>query len=518
MISFELLPCLRVKQLVTILSEKTNLKPVSAHYCLKTYYDSFDWRLYRNDLIFELNRCKNYSILNLINRKKQAILVNIPIDDVPRFANQFDDSKLRQILEPILDNRALVTCCTLECETHRFSIVDENEAVILHLVIEEFDFLNNRLTLLPVQGHEKFAKQLSASITAAPELDLYRVERSVLFDGLKLQGRRPKDYSSNLRINLTSTMRVDVACKYICHCLLKVIKANEQGLIADTDSEFLHDYRVAVRKMRVMLNQVDGILPNHIINRYKKFFAWLGQISSETRELDVYILNFEKYKQTLSFEFQHSINPLQTLILAKKTRAHKLLAKKLQLRKYLKEIAEFEDYLTSMSIFSPHIDMELTTKELANQLIYKAYKQVIKQGKAIDNNSPSEALHKLRKTCKKLRYLMELFQDLYKEQRIAKLIKQLKKLQTVLGDYQDYAVHQKQLEQFSEEMRITDTTNRTFLAIGGLIQNFEIRKDKARSHFAAQFEEFANSHNQANFHALFAKNHAKSEAIEQESN
>ena len=62
---------------------------------------------------------------------------------------------------------------------------------------------------------------------------------------LRLQGRKPNDYSSKININLDPEMRADIAIKYIYSHLLKAIKDNEQGAIADIDSEFLHDFRVA---------------------------------------------------------------------------------------------------------------------------------------------------------------------------------------------------------------------------------------------------------------------------------
>jgi CHAD domain-containing protein len=64
-------------------------------------------------------------------------------------------------------------------------------------------------------------------------------------------------------------MRADVAAKYIYSHLLKAIKDNEQGTIADTDSEFLHDFRVAVRRPRAGLSQLNPYL-THIINIHLK--------------------------------------------------------------------------------------------------------------------------------------------------------------------------------------------------------------------------------------------------------
>ena len=190
---------------------------------------------------------------------------------------------------------------------------------------------------------------------------------------------------------------------------------------------------------------------------------------------------------------------------AKKQKSHKQLARKLRSPKYLSTLAEWEEYLSSTPSKNPaEADAQLTIKELADKRIWKTYKQAIKEGSCIDRRSPPEALHKLRKTCKKLRYLMEFFQHLYPDRPIDKLIDRLKQLQDVLGDYQDYAVQQERLKQFSEEMQSINTPNKTFLAMGVLIQDFEVRKGKARDRFTSHFAAFKKPENHAPFHDLFA--------------
>ncbi|MFZ2311061.1 MAG: CHAD domain-containing protein, partial [Methylobacter sp.] len=45
--------------------KQANAQLVSQHYSIRTYYDSFDWRLYSNDITCELNRSKSASSLTL---------------------------------------------------------------------------------------------------------------------------------------------------------------------------------------------------------------------------------------------------------------------------------------------------------------------------------------------------------------------------------------------------------------------------------------------------------------------
>jgi CHAD domain-containing protein len=127
------------------------------------------------------------------------------------------------------------------------------------------------------------------------------------------------------------------------------------------------------------------------------------------------------------------------------------------------------------------------------------------EGDAIDENSPSEALHDLRKSCKKLRYLMEFFQSLYPENQIKQFIKNLKGLQEVLGDFQDYAVQENTLKSFSEEMLNNNIHANTLLAMGVLIQNLDTLRSNARKDFSSKFLIFRHEENHSEFKSLINK-------------
>ena len=499
---FELPANLTAEKLISALSDHFEVQVVSKQYLLKTYYDSFDWRLYRHDIICEFNRSKQASSLMLTDRKDGELIANTILFDVPSFSKQFNPGKVRQALESALGVRALLPVCTLECESYRLDIVNKDGKVVLRALIEDFELLNNRLTLFPVKGHDKVTGHFVDQVTN--RLGLTAVDKPILLAALRLQGRHPKDYLSKLDIPLVPQMQADIACKTIFGQLLRTIKQNEQGVVADTDSEFLHDYRVAVRRTRVGLNEFKNTLPNGVFARFKEFFSWLGQITGETRDLDVYLLDFEQYKKKLPSAIRQSINPLQHFLLAKKQKSHKQLARKLRSSKYQTMLADWEQYLVSnQSNMTLAAETKLTVKELSNKKIWKTYKQALKEGEAIDRHSPPEIYHKLRKTCKKLRYLLEFFQNLYPERRINKLINRLKELQDVLGDYQDFAVQQERLQQFSEEMQSINTPNKTFMAMGVLIQDFEHQKNKARDRFASRFTAFKKPLIRDSFHALF---------------
>ena len=502
-LQFDFPASLTAEKFIAKLGNKACTQLVSRQYSLKTYYDSFDWRLYTNGITCEFNRSKAASTLVLRNLENDLIIASTEIKEVPAFSQQFQSEEIRSVLDPLLEMRALLPVCTLDYEVYYLNIINNDEKTVLRLVFEEHDLFNNRVTLQPIKGYDKAAEHVIEILTT--KLGLTPTNKPLLLTALKLQGRKPNDYSSKLNINLDPDMRADIAAKYIYSHLLKAIKDNEQGTIADTDSEFLHDFRVAVRRTRAGLSQLKGVLPDKISAYYAEFFSWLGQITGPTRDLDVYLLNFAHYKSSLPASIRDDLNPLHEFLLAKQQKAQKELAKKLRSAKYLSTIYEWEQYLKAQApLKSVEPNAKLTIKQLADRRLWKNYKRVLQEGDAITEQSPSEALHELRKSCKKLRYLMEFFQSLYPENQIKHFIKNLKGLQEVLGNFQDYAVQENTLKLFGEEMLNNNVHANTLLAMGVLIQNLDILRDNARKDFSAKFATFKHEENQSAFKSLLA--------------
>ena len=101
-------------------------------------------------------------------------------------------------------------------------------------------------------------------------------------------------------------------------CARKIIKARfhdmmafREGVIDGTDIEFVHDMRVASRRLRAaMLNFVDCFSPN---KKFRKHLRRVEQITSmlgDVRDLDVLIDRFRKDAQTVPEDAQIGVQNL----------------------------------------------------------------------------------------------------------------------------------------------------------------------------------------------------------------
>ena len=290
---------------------------------------------------------------------------------------------------------------------------------------------------------------------------------------------------------------------------MQTIVLNEPGVRADIDTEFLHDFRVAVRRTRSVLSQLKSIFPPDVLERYRPAFKWLGGITGPTRDLDVYLLKFETYQSWVPARVQNDLEPLRDLLTAQQRQAQRRLVKALDSPRYRALIDGWRTFLNGPAPDPPPSpEAERPVLEVASARIWRTYKKVIKEGQVIINNpdAPAEALHALRIRCKKLRYLLELFRSLYPAKALKRSIKALKNLQDNLGDYNDFEVQQDTLQQFAVEMLDEGRTEaETFLAMGRLEAYMEQRQHETREAFAERFTRFAHPDNQRQFKALFKR-------------
>src|SRR4029078_7179206 len=75
---------------------------------------------------------------------------------------------------------------------------------------------------------------------------------------------RPRDIRT-LDTRPEPTIRADVGARQIQLALLDFLVANEPGLRASLDTEFLHDFRIAVRRARTLLGQIRRVFSADIV-------------------------------------------------------------------------------------------------------------------------------------------------------------------------------------------------------------------------------------------------------------
>ena len=496
------------KQLIDQLAGQYAIKKTSRVDGRLMLYDTFDWRLFNKSLIL-------YSFANrlvLRKLKKSDILHNIELNRMPVFIWDLPDGDFKKQLAPIIKMRALLKLVEVQIRSMPYNILNADEKTVARLVFEEVRPVESRkkkalarhLWLKPIKGYPKYERLLTKSLRDAG-LKI-GTEKEFFLNVLVLAGREPGSYSAKVNIQLDPAMRSDEATKLILRFLLRVMRTNEAVFEKDLDTEILHDFRVAIRRTRSALTQIKNVFPARTTARFKKDFADVGKRSNALRDLDVYLLNQESYKKRLPAVLRDDIDPLFEHLRKKRTSAFQHVIRGLRSKKYAQVIKDWEAFLDKPPPgSSTAANAELPVIELARSRIFKKFRGIVKTGSKILANTEDELLHALRIECKKLRYLIEFFADLFPRKKINALIAQLKNLQDNLGDFNDLCVQQEYLLNIATELSgDQQELKKTLVAIGSLVEALNREKQKVKDAFARTFTDFAEPANQALFKELFA--------------
>jgi CHAD domain-containing protein len=412
--------------------------------------------------------------------------------------------------------RRLLPVVELEVETQSLRLLGDEDKTLIRLAIKACRtqglerVLTPRLTLTPLKGYEAQARAVAAWLVA--DLALEPAARPLAAEALDAAERPPGGYSSKLDFRLDPAQRGDTAAREVLLGLLDTLEANIPGARENLDSEFLHDLRVATRRTRAALAQVPGVLPAPVEADFKARFAWLQQVTGPVRDLDVYLLDFDAYQASLPPPMRANLEPLRAYVLAHYGAEQARLAVALGSVPMADLMRDWRRVLADPGpvVLEP-ANAARPVKGLADERIWRMVRRVRKEGRAIDRDSPAEAMHELRKNCKKLRYLMEFFQSLYPGDGIGGAIKLLKLLLDNLGGFQDLAVQAAHLRDLATRMqaeRQADTA--ALLAMGALVADLLRRREAARGAFAETFRGFDSAEGRALFRGLF---HAQAEPV-----
>ena len=484
-----------------------------------TFYDTFDWRLHRQQLRLVAERQvsggRGAGEVGLyLNGPTDALNMAVPPSFDPGFVWDLPPGRMQTQLESILQMRRVLPLLTVDVTSHGWNLLGDEDKTVARVRLENGECarvggsekadLAARLFIEPVRGYSA-ARRLSDYLHKT--LGMQIADRPVFDEAASALGIEPGSYMSKVKIQLYPEDSALDAARRIFLQLLDTMEVNEDGTRRDVDSEFLHDFRVAVRRTRAGLSQIKKILPEDVEAYFKKELSWLGKLTGPTRDLDVYLLKMPGYRKSLQPEVARDLEPLAAFLTKKQKTEQKKLARGLASTRYKKLVADWRSYLTTAgeADATPEpVNAARPIREVGSERIWKIYRRILKQGLAIDDSSPAERVHDVRLECKKLRYLMEFFRSLYNSAEIETSIKELKRLQDNLGDFNDYEVQQASLAEFAEEMSAkTQTPAATLLAMGQLQSHLAEGQNAERRAFNQRFARFASAENQARFRRLF---------------
>jgi CHAD domain-containing protein len=243
-----------------------------------------------------------------------------------------------------------------------------------------------------------------------------------------------------------------------------------------------------------------SVLPAGIAARYRPEFKWLGDLTTPTRDLDVYLLGYPEMAGKLISATELDLRPFHDQLTRQRAVSQRQLVRGLRSARYRQLAGRWRHDLEQVAA-SP--GRRPAAGKFAANRIAAAHQRVLRGGGAIDATSPPQALHDLRKSCKELRYLLEVFASLHDPAEQWRAVNELKALQDCLGEFQDTEVQRAELRAFAAQMMADRSAPaETLLAMGEIAAGLAVRQQSARSEFGGRFAEFASARGQARITAL----------------
>jgi CHAD domain-containing protein len=479
----------------------------------RTWLDTFDWRLYRAGLTLEqVSRAGGAAELRLTGRDGALITAEPlpagPGRALPKWPLQIAGlpaGPLAEQLAGVIGVRALLPVARATSVLVEQRALNGDDKTVARVTADQMSVtfparaaLPPRLAVSPVRGYQAQAGRLADRLADLPGVSTGGPPP--LESALAAAGRRAGDYSGRIDVDLDPEMPAQAAMAVVLTALLDTLEANVPGTIADTDTEFLHDLRVAVRRTRSALKLAGQVLPPGSRAQFAPEFKWLGDLTTLTRDLDVYLLGLPAMTAGLVGAPPSDLDPFGEHLRRSRAQARRDLLRGLRSARFARLRQDWREVLAAAA---QRPRRKPPVQALASESIAAAHRRVLAGGAAITPDSPPERLHDLRKRCKELRYALEIFASLYPADAQWRAVKELKGLQDCLGEYQDTEVQRAELRAFAAQMMAQQSAPAaTLLAMGEIAAGLARRERAARAEFDGLFAQFARPSGQARIQAL----------------
>jgi triphosphatase len=259
-----------------------------------------------------------------------------------------------------------------------------------------------------------------------------KAERGYLLAGL---GAQPVKAA---RVALDESTSAAQSVALIVGAGLEQIQANEDGLLAGKDIEYLHQMRVGVRRLRACLGLYSHSVPQSVLAPAREELKWFGRRLGAARDWDVFAT--ERLPQLVA-GLRHVADPRALEILGRETARLRAEARRsalaaLKSRRAAQMLIELGRIAAGGGFPDGPENLHAPVRALTPSLLEKRMHRVLARGSGHKTFSVVQ-LHALRIAVKKLRYAVEFFGPLYDSGKVGRFRERLVRLQDCLGSIND---------------------------------------------------------------------------------
>jgi CHAD domain-containing protein len=292
-----------------------------------------------------------------------------------------------------------------------------------------------------------------------------------------------------LRVRLDD--RLDLAVRKILTHQFQWFREQLPGVQRDIDSEFVHQARVATRRMRSAFRLFRDAIPDRTAAYLAGEMKWLGGKFGVVRDIDVFLLNLPRFKGKIESLPGKKKRALENLIEKHRHGLRDTLYQALESPRYKTLERRFVQFLERPLPSSPRAPLAAKmVHEVAPVLIPEKLDAAVRQGRTVLAKPKLKEFHNLRIRMKRLRYACEFMAPAY-DGALDPFIERAVEIQDCLGELQDTVFTREFIESLYDEWRGEAVGPDLFFILGEMYQlQAEIARER-REAFGRIWQSFS---------------------------
>lgn len=275
------------------------------------------------------------------------------------------------------------------------------------------------------------ARRIAQRVPLAPALQSKAERGYRLFHGAKPAPVRATN------IALTATMTPLAGFRAIALACLEHLEANHEGAAGSEDPEYIHQMRVATRRLRAALRLFAPLLPEDFLAALLPPLRSQMTLLGEVRDMDVLLTEVAAPVLT-SLPDEPRLAALVGLITERRHRQRRATMQALRSVHYGELVLLAGDLLHRPPFHPENAATDETLAAFADGRIRRLRRKVLRLAASASVDDPV-SLHALRIAIKRLRYALEFFATLTRGKSLRQSVVALARLQEALGHINDLA-------------------------------------------------------------------------------
>lgn len=426
--------------------------------------DTMDWNLYQNgidvtafesEIQYQLGiQGDDFSLLIDVPKPTHSWLN--PKDIVPTYlSNKISEHS---------SNRVLVAQATSEVTKREFTIVNSQDLPVCEIWLLKIRPISRYcIRIMPRRGfNNAFTTVYKSIVTLLDDLAIDTSEGDPFDLILRDSNRSRNDYANLLSYSIdpneSTSSAIGVALARFAH----MGGINRPWIASHPDAEFLHDFRIALRRTSCMMKSFAAILKTIDTTSIESEIKTFARATATTRDLENLGSSIEKFEKLsghygqcsrLSDIIAQELNEQydELSVLTNSPRCDDLILSLARLAKRCSLL----NLVTTQSIrwdpydgkgpieLGPTVPISIAARSIVALQCDSFMRVVSKAKKRPSNNSH----HKLRKEIRQFRYLLEFLRSINDGTQATRIISKLKDLQSELGQIQDANIQIELLQQ-----------------------------------------------------------------------